>query len=119
MPTTAGRDGQSGVRHGGALERRRLIANHGLQPGHTYRLQFMVHDGDQNKTGGDVGQACVNVDIPDCAIGASGPSLSDGGEDGIEGVAGKPVAPSPLEEPGATRCTGWPSASIVRHCGIC
>jgi hypothetical protein len=30
-----------------------------LLPTHTYRLQFLVHDGDQNKTGGDVGQACV------------------------------------------------------------
>jgi hypothetical protein len=36
----------------------------GLIPGHVYRLQFMVHDGDQNKTGGDVGEACVNVLIP-------------------------------------------------------
>jgi hypothetical protein len=35
-----------------------------LQSGHTYRLQFMVHDGDQNKSGGDVGEACVNVAIP-------------------------------------------------------
>src|SRR6185295_5782985 len=30
----------------------------GLIPGHTYRVQFMVHDGYQNKVGGDVGQAC-------------------------------------------------------------
>jgi hypothetical protein len=30
-----------------------------LVSGNTYRLQFMVHDGDQNKSGGDVGQACV------------------------------------------------------------
>jgi len=30
-----------------------------LIPGHQYRFYFMVHDGDQNKTGGDVGQACV------------------------------------------------------------
>ena len=29
-----------------------------------YRVQFMVHDGDQNKDGGDVGQACVNITIP-------------------------------------------------------
>ena len=29
--------------------------------GHTYRAQFMVHDGDQNKTGGDVGQGCVLI----------------------------------------------------------
>ena len=32
-----------------------------LQSGRTYRLQFIVHDGDQNKTGGDVGQACALV----------------------------------------------------------
>jgi len=36
----------------------------GLQPGHIYRLLLMVHDGDQNKTGGDVGEACVNMFIP-------------------------------------------------------
>jgi len=35
-----------------------------LQPGHAYRLQYMVHDGDQNKTGGDVGQNCVNITVP-------------------------------------------------------
>jgi len=33
----------------------------GYDPTHTYRVQFMVHDGDQNKTGGDVGQACINI----------------------------------------------------------
>lgn len=37
----------------------------GLQAGHTYRMQFMVHDGDQNKTGGDTGEACTIVVIPD------------------------------------------------------
>src|SRR5262249_54410841 len=36
----------------------------GLLPGHAYRLQVMVHDGDQNKTGGDVGESCVNVVVP-------------------------------------------------------
>ena len=29
----------------------------GLVAGHTYRIQFMVHDGDQNKTGGTPGRA--------------------------------------------------------------
>ncbi len=29
--------------------------------GHTFRIQFMVHDGDQNKAGGDVGQDCMTV----------------------------------------------------------
>ena len=33
----------------------------GLTPGRAYRIQFMVHDGDQNKIGGDVGQACLNI----------------------------------------------------------
>jgi len=32
-----------------------------MQPGRTYRVQFMVHDGDQNKSGGDAGEACVVV----------------------------------------------------------
>jgi hypothetical protein len=36
----------------------------GLQHGHIYRLLFMVHDGDQNNSGGDVGEACVNMYIP-------------------------------------------------------
>jgi hypothetical protein len=29
-----------------------------LTAGHSYRLQVMVHDGDQNKAGGDSGEAC-------------------------------------------------------------
>ena len=36
----------------------------GLLPGHIYRLQFMVHDGDQNKIGGDVGQSCTTIIMP-------------------------------------------------------
>jgi len=36
----------------------------GLIPGHQYRLYFMVHDGDQNKVGGDSGQACVTFTMP-------------------------------------------------------
>jgi hypothetical protein len=39
------------------------VADLGLQPDHTYRLYFMVHDGDQNNTGGDVGQACINIAV--------------------------------------------------------
>jgi hypothetical protein len=35
-----------------------------LVGGHTYRLYFMVHDGDQNKAGGDSGQACVTITMP-------------------------------------------------------
>ena len=38
-----------------------------LVPGHVYRLYFMVHDGDQNKTGGDVGQGCAFFVMPGTA----------------------------------------------------
>jgi hypothetical protein len=37
------------------------IASLPVQPGHIYRMQFMVHDGDQNKSGGDVGEGCAKV----------------------------------------------------------
>jgi uncharacterized repeat protein (TIGR01451 family) len=35
-----------------------------LIPGHSYRFYVIDHDGDQNKTGGDAGQACVNAVLP-------------------------------------------------------
>ena len=38
--------------------------NQPLISGHTYRVQVIVHDGDQNKSGGDVGEACMLVTIP-------------------------------------------------------
>ena len=41
------------------------ISSLGLTPGRTYRLYFMVHDGDQNKTGGDVGQGCAILTMPE------------------------------------------------------
>jgi hypothetical protein len=41
-----------------------LKAALGLRTGHVYRFQFLVHDGDQNKSGGDVGQACAHVIVP-------------------------------------------------------
>jgi hypothetical protein len=40
-----------------------LIASGKMIVGHMYRLQFMVHDGDQNKVGGDAGESCVNVTV--------------------------------------------------------
>jgi hypothetical protein len=39
------------------------VAKMGLQAGHTYRIQFMVHDGDEHYTGGDVGENCVNISV--------------------------------------------------------
>lgn len=41
------------------------VSTLGLIPGHAYRIQVIVHDGDQNKSGGDVGEACLTpVYIP-------------------------------------------------------
>lgn len=37
------------------------VAALGLIPGHTYRVQVMVHDGDQNKQGGDAGEMCSTL----------------------------------------------------------
>ncbi len=40
------------------------LKNFNLITGHTYRLQFMVHDGDENRVGGDVGENCINIEMP-------------------------------------------------------
>jgi hypothetical protein len=40
------------------------VSTLGLKSGHSYRVQFMVHDGDQNQSGGDVGQNCINLSVP-------------------------------------------------------
>jgi hypothetical protein len=50
------------------------IADLGLQPGHTYRLYFMEHDGDQNKTGGDSGQGCAFITVPGPPPGTPSPT---------------------------------------------
>jgi hypothetical protein len=46
------------VNQGYGAEVRWDLTQLGLIPGHSYRVYFMVHDGDQNKSGGDVGNAC-------------------------------------------------------------
>jgi len=43
-----------------------LVAAGQMIKGRSYRLQFMVHDGDQNQTGGDAGENCVNVEPAPC-----------------------------------------------------
>jgi len=52
-----------------------VVWNVPLTPGHSYRIQTMVHDGDQNKAGGDSGEACVLF----CAGGSGGPPPVDAG----------------------------------------
>jgi hypothetical protein len=54
-----------------------------LIPGRSYRIQVLVHDGDQNKAGGDSGEACVNF----CASAAcpDGSTPCDGNSDCSDG----------------------------------
>ena len=54
-----------------------------LIPGRSYRIQVLVHDGDQNKVGGDSGEACVNF----CAA-ASCPSGNVACKDNSDCVGG-------------------------------
>jgi hypothetical protein len=61
-----------------------------LSPGHSYRVQVIVHDGDQNKAGGDSGEACVLF----CAGGSGG--------EGGGGAGGS--APPPMCPAGSTAC---------------
>ena len=43
------------------------ISSLNLIPGHHYRLYFIVHDGDQNHSGGDSGQDCIFLNMPGTA----------------------------------------------------
>jgi len=52
------------VNQGYVSEVRWNVSALGVLPGHVYRMQFMVHDGDQNKSGGDVGEGCATVFVP-------------------------------------------------------
>ena len=66
--------------------------------GHSYRVQVLVHDGDQNKAGGDSGEACVLFcagGSPDCE------STGDCGGTGGTGGGGGPSCPS-----GISACEG-------------
>jgi hypothetical protein len=78
-----------------------------LKTGHSYRLQVMVHDGDQLKVGGDSGEACVLY----CA----------GGSGGGGGAGG---SPPPMCPAGVTACgdgidTGACSVGTVCVAGCC
>jgi hypothetical protein len=64
--------------------------NVALAPGHSYRLQVIVHDGDQSKSGGDTGEACVTF----CAGGTAVPG---------SGGSGPPPASCPA---GIVSCSG-------------
>jgi hypothetical protein len=49
---------------GYGVEIRWDISTLNLVPGHNYRVYFMLHDGDQNHSGGDAGQSCGYFTMP-------------------------------------------------------
>ena len=66
----------------------------GLQPGNTYRFQVMTHDGDQNNSGGDVGEACARLTIPGNPA-TPAVSIDKTNNAGGTGFAKATTAPSP------------------------
>lgn len=56
-----------------------------IVPGHTYRFYVIVHDGDQNKSGGDCGQASFTYSIP-APVTASISGFVNGNGSGLLGV---------------------------------
>ena len=91
--------------------------NVALTPGRSYRIQVLVHDGDQNKGGGDSGEACVLF----CA---GGSCPAEGCSDGGAGDSGTPICPSgvmacqsngvePATCPSGTVCANGCCLSIV------
>ena len=75
-----------------------VVWNVPFTAGHSYRVQVLVHDGDQNQVGGDTGEACVLF----CAGGASDCEATNTcGNSGTGGSGGGPTCPS-----GTSACTG-------------
>jgi hypothetical protein len=53
----------------------------GLQPGSTYRLQFIVHGGDLEKSGSDAGEVYTSITVaspPNCNVSPQNPFVTEG-----------------------------------------
>jgi len=88
--------------------------NVSMVPGHSYRLQVLVHDGDQNKGGGDSGEACVLF----CAGGSCGSEGCD--STGAGGSGSEPQCPGGFTAcgPGGVDPTACPSGTVCAN-GCC
>ncbi len=85
-------------------------AGNNLVGGHTYRFQFMVHDGDQNQAGGDVGEACTTFTIPAAQI-STQPNLS-GGTGGTGGTVKVPVGSNVTDTATLSGNAGTPTGTV-------
>jgi hypothetical protein len=83
-----------------------------LASGRSYRIQVMVHDGDQNKAGGDSGEACV--------IYCSGGGGGEGGGTGGTGGGSTPMCPNgyPACGAGGIEPVSCPSGTVCAN-GCC
>jgi len=74
--------------------------NVALIPGHSYRIQVIVHDGDQNKVGGDSGEACVlfcaggSCPTEGCDPHTTGTGGNCGSSDGCPDGGNTPMCPN-------------------------
>ncbi len=82
-----------------------------LEPGKNYRFQVMVHDGDQNKVGGDTGEACITFCAGNaCPVGVatcSSDSDCSGGNACIGGCCVPPPPPPPPPPDSGTCPPNW------------
>jgi hypothetical protein len=82
-----------------------------LEAGRNYRFQVMVHDGDQNKVGGDTGEACITF----CAGSACPAGVATCSADGdcsggyacVGGCCVPPPPPPPPPPDGGTCPPNW------------
>jgi hypothetical protein len=103
-----------------------------FQAGHSYRLQVIVHDGDQNKAGGDCGEACIvfcpgngTLPPPECPEGSQvcGEASCPSGESCLNGCCATLACPANSTPCGQVDAegglTGCPSdSSCVSGCCI-
>jgi len=82
-----------------------------LEPSRNYRFQVMVHDGDQNKVGGDTGEACITFCAGNaCPTGVqtcSSESDCSGGYACVGGCCVPPPPPPPPPPDGGTCPPNW------------
>jgi hypothetical protein len=82
-----------------------------LQVGHNYRFQVMVHDGDQNKIGGDAGEACVTFCAGSACPADVLPCMTDGDCSGGDVCSGGCCIPPPPSGGGGSTGSGGSSGS--------
>ena len=88
-----------------------MVWNIPFTAGHSYRIQVLVHDGDQNQAGGDSGEACVLF----CAGGGNCETTDTCETGGGTGGTGGGSCPS-----GTTACqNGGPDGPICPSGTVC